>query len=139
MVYSPFPLQEWIKIGKNKGIIFYNLKEENTVKNYFNVNYTTIAINDPYRHIFCMYKSYTHNNRYRHDGSLFDPNNYWDLGVKYQHRGERSCFIMSIIYKDTQAAAPTNGVADQDPEAHNASIFHDTLVIFKGSNKHTED
>ena len=59
--------------------------------------------------------------------------------MKYEHRGKRSCLIISIIYKDTQAAAPTNRVADQDPEAHSASLLHDTLGIFKGGNKQTED
>ena len=125
--------------AKKKGMMCYHLKEENIVKRDFYVNYMTIANNDPSRRIVYMDENYLHKNYCRHDDSLFDPNDEQDLEVKAQHKGKRFCFIAAIIEEDTHAAAPINGAADQDPNVHKAGLLHDTLDIFEGGKKQTED
>ncbi len=85
------------------------------------------------RRIVYMDESYIHKNYCRHEDSLYDPNDEQDLTTIVTHKGQRYCFIATIIEADH--VIPEELQSDEQK----AGLLIDTLDIFEGGKKQTKD
>jgi transposase len=85
------------------------------------------------RRIVYMDESYIHKNYCRHEDSLYDPNDEQDLTTIAIHKGQRYCFIAAIL--DADHSVPESERTD----AQKATLMKETLDIFEGGKKQTQD
>lgn len=79
------------KRGKKKGVLSYQLREENARKRDIYLSMMMQVRDEKQRRVVYLDESYVHQNYARHDDSLFDPNDKQDLQVTVKHKGRRYC------------------------------------------------
>ena len=78
------------------------------------------------RSIIYMNESYICNNYCCHEKFLYDPNDEQDLTTISHNKGQRYCFIATIV--DAYHGVP----AFERTDAQKAGVLHNTLDIFEG-------